>query len=337
MPRVSVVIPSYNHAAFLDEAVRSVLAQTLTDLQLIVVDDGSTDDSLQRLQAIQDPRLRVVAQANQGAHAALNAGLALAGGALLAVLNSDDAYHPERLARAASALDGAPDVGLVGSWIEVVDTGGRQLGIKHGARDLPPWPLAHAARSFRAGNDLRAALLTENFWSTTSNFVMRRTLWERLGGFRPLRFTHDWDLALRAVAVAPSLLLPEALLRYRVHDRNTIRADRTGMVFEICWCLAVHLPHHLADAAWAAAAPSHTRVEQLLHSIHTFGCDRVLSVMLLERLHERPDAALALLDPADARRAHYLALIEETLATTPPAPARGLFRRLKRGPLKADR
>lgn len=317
-PRVSVVIPSYNHAAYVGEAVRSVLEQTLADLELVVVDDGSSDDSLAVLRAIADPRLQVVAQPNRGAHAALNAGLARARGSVLAVLNSDDAYHRERLARAVAVLDTTPALGLVGSWVDVVDAAGRPLGTKHGVRDLEPWPLAHPERSFRAGDDLRGALLTENFWATTSNFVFRRALWERIGPFRPLRFTHDWDFALRAAAAAPSQLLPEALLRYRVHAHNTIRSDRAGMVFELCWCLAVHLPAALADRAWADAAPPHTRVAQLLHSIHVAGCERALAVMLLERLHERPAAALALLEAGDPRRAAYLELIGESLAAPPP-------------------
>jgi glycosyltransferase involved in cell wall biosynthesis len=320
MPRVSVVIPSYNHAAFLGEAVHSVLAQTFTDLELIVVDDGSTDDSLAVLGGIRDARLRVVAQRNQGAHAALNGGLAQARGDVLAILNSDDAYHRERLARAVAALDAAPHIGLVGSAIAVIDARGAGLGTKHGPRDLEPWPLAHPERSFRCGDDLRSALLTENFWSTTSNFVWRRTLSERIGPFRPLRFTHDWDFALRAAALAPSLLLPEALLRYRVHPHNTIRSDRAGMIFEICWCLAVHLPAACDEPAWRAAAAAATRVDQLLQSIYAFGCDRVLAVMLLERLAERPDAALALLEPGDARRQSYLRFVQETIDAQAPAP-----------------
>ena len=93
------------------------------------------------------------------------------------------------------------------------------------------------------------------------------------------------------------------------------------MVFEICWCLAVHLPAALADRAWAEAAPPAIRTDQLLQSLYAFGCERVLAVMLLERLHERADAALALLDPADPRRARYLEVIQEILAAEPPAPA----------------
>ena len=108
MPRVSVVIPSYNHAAFVAEAVRSVLAQTLADLELVVVDDGSTDDSLAVLRGLADPRLQVHRQVNQGAHAAINVGLARARGDVLAVLNSDDAYQSRRLARAVAALDSEP-------------------------------------------------------------------------------------------------------------------------------------------------------------------------------------------------------------------------------------
>ncbi|MFN8644859.1 MAG: glycosyltransferase [Candidatus Binatia bacterium] len=319
MPRVSVVIPSFNHAAFVAEAVRSVLAQTLGDLEIVVVDDGSDDDSVAVLRGIADARLQVHAQANQGAHAAINAGLARARGDVLAVLNSDDAFHPQRLARAVAALDADPAVGLVGSHVEVVDASGRRLGVKHGPRDLEPWPLPHPERSFRAGDDLRAALLTENFWATTSNFVFRRALWERVGPFRPLRFTHDWDFALRAAALAPTALLPEPLLRYRVHAANTIRSDRAAMVFEICWCLAVHLPAALAERGWAAAVPAATRVDQLLQSLYAFGCERALAVMLLERLGERADAAVALLDPADPRRARYLEVIQEILAAPPPA------------------
>jgi glycosyltransferase involved in cell wall biosynthesis len=329
MPRVSVVIPSFNHASFVGEAVRSVLDQTLSDLELIVVDDGSTDSSLDVLRGISDPRLQVVAQPNRGAPAALNAGLERARGLYLAVLNSDDAYHPERLARLVAALEGAPEVGLAGSYIDVVDAAGRRLGTKHGYRDLEPWLLERPELSFRAGADLRAVLLTENFWSTTSNFVLRRTVFERLGPFRPLRYTHDWDFALRAAALAPMTLLPEALLRYRRHERNTIRENHSAMIFELCWCLAVHLPQHLADRDWFAAAPRQTRVEQLLHSISVYGCDRVLAVMLLERLSERPDDALALLSPDDRRRARYLEFIDaqvgsrSELASAPSSAAAG--------------
>ncbi|NCT22276.1 cell wall biosynthesis glycosyltransferase, partial [bacterium] len=91
-----------------------------------------------------------------------------------------------------------------------------------------PWLLEVPERSFRAGSDLHKALLTENYWSTTSNFVFPRRWFEAVGEFRPLRYAHDWDFALRMASVARMVLLPEVLMRYRVHAANTIREDRAA-------------------------------------------------------------------------------------------------------------
>ena len=313
MPEISVIIPSYNHAAYIGRAAESVFAQSHTDLELIVVDDGSTDNSPDILAGFRDPRLRVLTQSNQGAHAAINRGLRASTGKYLAILNSDDLYHPQRLAKTLDVLKSDPQVGLVGSYIEIMDREGKSLGTKHGYADASPWPLEAPERSFRAGNDLHKALLTENYWSTTSNFVFSRRWFDAVGEFRPLRYTHDWDFALRTARVARMVLLPEVLMRYRIHATNTIRNDRAAMIFEICWCLAAHLPQHLADSEFAdlSAAPF---VNELLHSIYTFGLEQVLSVMLLQRLAENQPLALALLDSGNPVRANYLAFIQRELA-----------------------
>jgi hypothetical protein len=257
--------------------------------------------------------MQVVRQANQGAHAAINRGLELASAPLLAILNSDDAYHPQRLGRARAALAADPEAGLAGTFIEIVDREGKSLGVKHGWRDASPWPLENPGRSFRAGDDLRAALLTENYWSTTSNFVFRRALYERAGAFRPLRYTHDWDFALRCARLSPQVLLEEALVRYRVHPANTIRENRAAMIYEICWILAVHLPGHLADPVFLPQVPEAERLELLTNSIYVFGMERVLSLMLLEDLSGNPERALQRLRPDDPVRERYLAYIEGRL------------------------
>jgi glycosyltransferase involved in cell wall biosynthesis len=313
MPEISVIIPSYNHAAYIGHAVESVFAQSHTDLELIVVDDGSTDNSLDILAGFSDPRLRILPQANQGAHAAINRGLRAATGDYLAILNSDDIYHPLRLAKMLEVLKSDRQVGLAGSYIDIIDRDGKSLGTKHGYTDSSPWQLESPERSFRAGNDLHKALLTENFWSTTSNFVFARHWFDAVGEFRPLRFTHDWDFALRMARVARMALLPDVLMHYRFHATNTIRNDRAVMIFEICWCLAMHLPQHLADPTFVdlTAAPA---VDKLLHSIYTFGLEQVLSVMLLQRLAENQPLALALLDSSSPVRANYLAFIQRELA-----------------------
>jgi glycosyltransferase involved in cell wall biosynthesis len=332
LPEFSVVIPSYNHAPFIGEAVESVLKQTMLDLELIVVDDGSTDNSLEVLSCFSDNRMRVLAQANQGAHAAINRGIREASGKYLAILNSDDAYHPQRLNKAAVILNSNPQVSLVGSYIEIIDSEGRPLGVKHGFNDCPPWLLEAPERSFRAGTDLKEALLTENYWSTTSNFVYRREAYLQVGEYRPLRYAHDWDYVLRLARIAKLFMLPEPLIRYRIHPSNTIRENQAAMVFEICWILAVHLPGYLTDQSFYSEFELHQRLDQLLHSIYVYDMDRVLSVMLLQSLHENPDEALHLLEPANPARRTYLEYIERKLASlkieysagqpqTKPAPA----------------
>lgn len=316
---VSVIIPSYNHAQYLARAVHSVLNQEwetpTPELELIVVDDGSQDESLHILAGIRDSRLRVIAQENQGAHAAINRGLNEAKGDILAILNSDDEYHPQRLQKALAALQAASNghpqehLGLVASYIELIDAENRTLGIKHGYQDQAPWNLEIPERSFRLGNDLNAALLTENYLGTSSNFIFTRAADKAIGEFRPLRYMHDWDFALRLARLAPVSLLPEPLLRYRFHPQNTIRQDQAAMVFELCWILAVHLP--------GAAGPGQTYesifLDRLLHSIYTYESDRVLVVMLAQGLHVDTTKALALLEPQHPERRVYLEAIQRQL------------------------
>lgn len=347
MPEISVIIPSYNHAAYIGKAVESVLGQTLRDLELVVIDDGSRDASLQVLAGFDDPRLKVIAQPNQGAHAAINRGIRESSGRCLAVLNSDDYYAPTRLEQALAALQSTPTPGLVCSHIQVIGSDGQLLGVKHGYKDLEPWLLAQPERSFRAGDNLRAALLTENFAATTSNYVFSRAVFEQVGPFRPLRYAHDWDFALRATRRAPLALLPEPLVYYRIHASNTIRENQTAMVFEICWILAVHLPAAI-QAGPLAESPADTWIDPLLHSIHTFGCERILAMLLALKLDENEPLALQLLEPANPLRARLLAFIQEELARVPqplspaaaprypwiPARLRPLLGRIKRAILK---
>ena len=312
MPKVSVIIPSYNHARYVSQAVNSVLEQSEPDLELIVVDDGSTDESLNILYSFDDHRMCVIEQANQGTHAAINAALERASGRFLAILNSDDVYHCQRLEKLVSVLEHDPQVSLAGSHIEVIDANGKTLGLKRGYQSFEPWPLEAPERSFRAGEDLRAALLTENFWATTSNCVFARGWYETVGGFRPLRYAHDWDFALRMAEKGRLFLHPEALLKYRVHERNTIRENQAAMILEICWCLAVNIPHHIRDP-WYGKVSREQRTDQQLHTIYTFGFERVLSVMLLQGLAENQRLAEELLCTDDPRRRRYLEYIQSRL------------------------
>jgi glycosyltransferase involved in cell wall biosynthesis len=326
MPEVSVVIPAYNHGQFIEEAVRSVLEQTFSDLELIVIDDGSQDDTLERLAGLQDRRMRVISQENRGAHVAINRGLAAAQGRYLSILNSDDVYHPHRIERMLPLLAGDDRIGLIASHIEVIDGTGRTLGVKQGYANLEPWLLPRPERSFRAGSDLRAALLTENYLSTTSNFLMRRSWYERIGEFTPLRYTHDWDFALRMARHAAIDLFPEPLLKYRIHGANTIHENQAAMIFEICWCLAVNLPIHVNDNEWYALVSPPERTAQLLHSIYVFGQEKVLAVMLAYGLHAHPEKALSLLAKENLVRQELISYISEQMTEHPQPKASFLSR-----------
>ena len=166
-PAVSVVIPSYNHARFIGEAVDSVLGSSFKDLELVIVDDGSDDDTLDVLLPYRaEPRVTIQAQENRGAHAAINVGLALAGGSILFILNSDDAYHPDRIGRLVGAFNADPKTVIAASWIEVVDGEGASMGIKQGFRNMPPWPPPSQGPFLSGLGDEELALLETNFVAT---------------------------------------------------------------------------------------------------------------------------------------------------------------------------
>lgn len=325
MPRVSVVIPSYNHARFIGDAIASVLSQTLADLELIVIDDGSKDDSVRVCRAIQDSRLRVIAQENRGAHAAINRAVELATSPYVAILNSDDRFERSRLQRLVERLDAEPEAVLAGSWVRVIDEHGGELGVKEGIHTLDPWPSPRPELTFKAERELSLHLLMSNFWATTSNYVFRRELFSRVGGFRALRFAHDWDFAFRAQSCGACVLVPEPLLDYRIHGTNTIRTDRSGMVFEVCWVLARHLPSYARHAGLPVDDPHASRLtlERLHHSLYCYGQDRVLLLLvaLFAAANARgaPDEE-ALLDPEHPARLWLLGLIREDLARGAQAP-----------------
>jgi len=317
-PVVSVVIPSYNHCRFIERAVDSVLNSSFSDLELVVVDDGSTDDTVEILRPYRaEPRVRIRRQENRGAHAALNVGLSLARGDLIFVLNSDDSYHRDRIRRLVEELRDHPEVVLAASWIEVVDGDDATLGIKEGFTNMPPWPAPTTGPLLSELGDLDLALLETNFVSTTSNVAFRRSLFDDAGlDFLPLRYTHDWDFILSACQKGRFLLVPEPLVRYRVHGDNTIRegADRSKgeMRFEVMWTTVRHASRACSRAAGRGRDPDDLKI-RMWQSLPRFGAETLLAQMLsLRGTSHRPPAAYdALLDPLHPFRAAAVDTLSE--------------------------
>jgi glycosyltransferase involved in cell wall biosynthesis len=196
---VSVVIPTYNRAGTVVQAVRSVLAQRYEDLELIVVDDGSTDDTARRLAAIPDERLRYVSGRHAGVSAARNLGVRHATGALLSFLDSDDRWYPDKLAYEVDVLVGRPEVDAVFSDLEK----------RHGDQVFPSFMRQTAVFSRRLigetpgavhlldPRDLRLCLLQE-VPIKPSALTLRRSAFDRVGGFdEAWSSSEDWELLLR--------------------------------------------------------------------------------------------------------------------------------------------
>lgn len=130
-PLISVILPAYNAAPYIADAVRSILAQTCHDLELIVINDGSTDDTEAELLKISDPRLRYYPERNAGMAASLNKAIRLARGAFIARQDADDIAAPTRLEKQLRFLQDNRSAGVVGTWAHIIDPGGRLTGQVH--------------------------------------------------------------------------------------------------------------------------------------------------------------------------------------------------------------
>lgn len=195
VPRVSVILPVFNRAHTVAAAIDSVRAQTVGDWELVVVDDGSTDGSAAVAEACGDPRVRVLRLGrNRGAAGARNAGVGVSRGELIAFLDSDDTWTPDKLKIQTAALDRAPDLGGLTMGFDLI----RQ---------------ASGRRERRRPQDGAATLpylLDGCHVSPGSTLMVRRAFWETVGPFEPnLKRFEDWDWLLRAAAHGPIGTLPD--------------------------------------------------------------------------------------------------------------------------------
>ena len=209
-----------NGAPWVREAVESVLAQTAPDLELIVIDDGSTDATPDLLTALRDPRLRVERQPPAGLTLALNRALKLARAPLLARLDADDLAVPDRVARQRTFLDSHPEVGLLGTGAREVDPSGREMGI------VSP-PVEDAA--------IRRALIRENPF-VHSSVMMRRSALLRVGGGydETLPVAQDYDLWMRMSRITRLANLSAPLVvRRLVAGRVSAERDAERLATEV--------------------------------------------------------------------------------------------------------
>lgn len=220
-PLISVIIPAYNHEQFIGPTIESVLHQTWAQWELIVIDDGSTDGTASVTQSYNDPRIHYYYQKNQDAYNALNHGLQLVKGEFIAILNSDDLYHPSRLEHLVEFCQKSK---LEACFSDVTPI--NELGTK-----ITPdhfWHTWHERnrKVYFDSHDLFTAFLRGNLMVSTSNLFMTTKAMRQVGSFASLRYLHDYDYIFRLLLSFPGAvgyLDREELLSYRIHPSNTLK------------------------------------------------------------------------------------------------------------------
>lgn len=214
--QVSVVIPTFNRAAFIADALQSVLNQTFQDFEIIVVDDGSTDDTAQIVQHVGDTRVRYLYQENRGVSAALNTGWRAARGEYIARLDSDDMWLPTLLQELVNTLDADPTLGVAYARAQGMNAQGEPLPQLLGARERFP-------------GDTLASLVYSDFVCPMA-VIIRRAALEQVGGYDESLFaTEDWDVWIRIAQSYRIAYVPRVLARYRFHAQNLTRSDSAQM------------------------------------------------------------------------------------------------------------
>lgn len=202
MPLISVVIPVYNGARTIQETIESVQKQTLSDLEIIVVDDGSQDSTLAVLRAIADPRLKIIPGAHAGANAARNCGLRASCGEYVSFLDADDLWTPNKLEAQLQALRSHLGAAVAYSWTDRIDEQGNYL---------------RRGGYLSVNGNVLAELLITNFVENGSNPLILRRAAIEVGGFdESLSACQDWDMWLRLAARYEFAAVSEVQILYRL-------------------------------------------------------------------------------------------------------------------------
>jgi glycosyltransferase involved in cell wall biosynthesis len=204
--RVSVIIAAYNEERYIGGAIKSILQQTFRDFELIIVDDGSTDRTVQIIKSFNDDRIRlIVNQDNQGVSCSRNRAMTHSSAPHIAVMDAGDVSHPERLEREVAYLGAHPEIGLVGTYAAIIDKNGREISHSYPSCD---------------SREITRKLIKDNCF-IHGTIMFRRECLSKIGNYREeFPCAHDYDLTLRISEAYQVANIPEVLYRWRLDFRG---------------------------------------------------------------------------------------------------------------------
>lgn len=223
---ISVIVPAYNHAHYVERALQSVYDQTWPNIELILLDDCSTDDTYEcarkwiEKNGVRERFKRITFEKNlqnMGAYATINRGLALAKGEWLTILNSDDWYAPERFSRLMAEAEKKGAEWLFGR-VALVDENDRPI-----LNDSMAIQCRFLPERIKSSISIGHLVLEENIAISSGNLFFTRALYERVGEFAKLKLAHDWDFMIRCLAYSEPAFVEEDLYFYRIHSNNSFK------------------------------------------------------------------------------------------------------------------
>ncbi|MEM6252382.1 MAG: glycosyltransferase [Cyanobacteria bacterium P01_D01_bin.156] len=203
MTLISVIVPVYNGENTIAQTIESVLSQKHSQLELIVINDGSTDKTVSIVDSFTDVRIRLISHPNQGTSASRNRGIREAIGQYLAFLDADDLWTSDKLADQLKALENCPEAGLAYSWTDQIDTDGKFLR-----------PGLHMS----VDNNPLNSLFLRNFIESGSNALIRSSVFKTVGNFNEkVKYVEDWEMWLRIAAKYDFVCVPKPQVFYRIY------------------------------------------------------------------------------------------------------------------------